>query len=84
MKRNQRVSDCTPLPNFYRIPGSRLTKGQRYYRGTIRGARYQLTRKYGIWVLRPVNAPHMPSASGITAAAALRRVLFKTSNRRWS
>ena len=81
-QRNQRISALAPIPNFYRIRGSRLTGGERYYRGTIRGARYKLTRRYGIWCLSPVGAPNMPTTFGVTPAIALRRVLFKTSNRR--
>ncbi len=83
-KRNQRVSALAPIPNFYRIPGSRVAKAQRYYTGTIRGARYKLTRKFGIWTLTPVNAPCMPSASATSAAGALRKVIFKTKNWRKS
>jgi len=81
-QRNQRLSALAPIPNFYRIRGSRFTGGKRYYRGTIRGASYKLTRRFGVWFLSPVNAPNMPAVFGATPAIALRRVLFKTSNRR--
>ena len=82
-QRNVRVSAAAPIPNFYRIPGSRVNRGQRFYRGTIRGAKYLLRRRYGLWFLTPVSAPCMPSSCGATPAIALRRILFKTRNRRW-
>ncbi len=70
-----------PLAGFRSLP-TRGRKASRVYTGTLRGARYRLSRRFGVWSLRPYGACRMPTAFSLSAEGAKASIVRRTRNGR--